>query len=249
MINSLFKFCHISSYTKDNLVENTLLFKDPKTYNDPFEMNYMLVDKANYSAPDIGHDLQTRQKQLNKELSDNYHVYCLCESRPDEQDSLLMWAYYADEHKGLAIEFDYNSLTKTFKYPPEKVEYFDSLPHGFDDTGKSQLVKVSKTKSSHWAHEKEHRFLIPKLISSQMQGRDIGVGRLLYHEPTAIKGIYFGLRVDMDQNQTAKDIYNIASNRSIPVYEMVKSTTHYSLSALLLPKEGSFRTSNGAQVL
>ncbi len=228
MPTSLFKFCQISEYTRDNIRDCTLLFKDPRKYNDPFEMHFTIVDKSHYSSPDIGRDLSLRQAENNNQLADFYHAYCLCESEPDDEKSLLMWAYYADEHRGLAIEYDYNVLTSDFQLPPIKVTYESIVPNLKDANDKNQPVKIASTKSIHWNHENEHRFLIPDCMSNNFPGKNIAEGRLFYHDPSAIKGIYFGLKANTE-SPISLEIRAEAARRKIPVFNMNKNIIHYKL--------------------
>lgn len=73
--------------------------------------------------------------------------------------SLLMWAHYADKHKGLCLEFD---ATKEKLWQARRVVYLDKLPHLTADlmTNPEMLLERSLlTKSTEWSYEEEYRIL------------------------------------------------------------------------------------------
>jgi hypothetical protein len=97
---------------------------------------------------------------INKFLNESVGVLCLSEVR----DSLLMWAHYADNHRGLAIGFDSNhhffarqrNATDEFGFL-RKVDYRRKRPSAvLSDT--SSTVWFG-TKSEQWAYEKEWRIV------------------------------------------------------------------------------------------
>lgn len=81
----------------------------------------------------------------------------------ESYNNLLMWSHYADEHKGIVVEFDYHILNTHFNKviglssSLERVLYnrerHEILPHA--TSPKINLL----TKSDDWIYEKEHRVI------------------------------------------------------------------------------------------
>jgi hypothetical protein len=63
------------------------------------------------------------------------------------RDDILMWAHYADKHKGLCLEFD-GSANCIFFGEAQPVEYMDYTPIPLDGTAERQMSRVILTKST-----------------------------------------------------------------------------------------------------
>ena len=156
---------------------------------------------------------------------DNMGIYSLSKSFDDE----LMWAHYANSHKGFCVEYDLDELLKP-ELPNNRykidVYYSKKMPNidfhimrRFDQSDKVMefLQKKLGNKSRLWEHEKEIRVICDK------QGENS-------YPKNAIKGIYFGanmsklhkgklinemkdFKVNYFQMELAKDTYklNVAS--------------------------------------
>ena len=109
-------------------------------------------------------------------------------------DSILMWSHYADEHKGLVIQFDTSEAPfsqvpeyciLTVMYSEKKVEYFHS--EEFQEVQK-RLFAVAATKARVWDYEREVRIMIP--VSPKI----LRESRYLPLAPHCITNVYFGCR-------------------------------------------------------
>jgi len=116
----------------------------------------------------------------------NQHgIFCLC----GNVTNTLMWSYYADGHRGVAVRFATRPLVtatvlKGIGYMVFPVDYEDSqpVPRFYTDTDEDYLRAVAATKSTDWRHEREVRLLL----------RDRpGVTTVA---ASAIDGVVFGLR-------------------------------------------------------
>lgn len=103
-------------------------------------------------------------------------------------NSPLMWSHYADEHKGICIEYD---ITKSVGKKPMPVDYNGergiSLSNIFEYIFNSSLDALNEiehkyfyTKASQWSYEEEWRLV------SERQG--------LASAPFHLSAIYFGMR-------------------------------------------------------
>ncbi|NIU01942.1 MAG: DUF2971 domain-containing protein, partial [Nitrosopumilaceae archaeon] len=104
-----------------------------------------------------------------------------------KNDNILMWAHYADYHKGFCIEFkrsQANALgaTKPVHYVKEYpfLSYFDDLPGNI-------VKKMILTKAEDWSYEAEWRGL--NTIDTEV-----------YYTDDMITGIIFGFRMPEDHN-------------------------------------------------
>ena len=106
------------------------------------------------------------------------------------QKNLLLWAHYADSHKGFCLEFD-------AKVSPidqaEKVNYEDSYPEVVYPRRKDKDgISFALTKSTDWKYEEEYRLLhFP--LKTNPHGENNESVQL---SENAIKAIYFGANID-----------------------------------------------------
>jgi hypothetical protein len=125
-------------------------------------------------------------------------IGALCMSRNGRHP--LMWAHYADEHRGVVIEFDstapcFNrkrSVTDelgTFRM----VSYSETRPVLDDKSGDDWFVRLALTKASEWTYEEEVRFLLELSKADQVVEKEIKI-HLLAIPPSAVCSITFGCR-------------------------------------------------------
>jgi hypothetical protein len=132
-----------------SLWEKRLKIGEYKDLNDPFEL-----------LPHKQRDAQSRalMKQVVSVLSKGHGVLCFSES----WRSNLMWAHYADKHKGVCLGFDVPEgevLTK-IRYVSRRIDStFDrSQPLGGIDA--DHLAMCLNVKASGWKYEREHRLRV-----------------------------------------------------------------------------------------
>lgn len=128
--------------------------------NDPFELSPDQDTLDNILESEHREDFyQQIAEYASDESFDDTGVISFTES----YNNLLMWSHYADEHKGIVVEFDYHILNDHFnknlglKKPIERVLYnrerHETLPRS--TSPKRNLL----TKSDDWIYEKEHRII------------------------------------------------------------------------------------------
>lgn len=153
-------------------------------------------------------------------------------SLSEKNKDLLMWAHYADEHKGMVIALDKNhaffkqNITKKdIESTLQKVQYEFVRPEVYlmeiDDR-----EKMLFTKSKHWKYEKEWRAIrILKKRDKEIMGT-----YLFKFEPTLLRGIYFGMRMP---TETKRKIVQIVkgkySREHLKVYEARMNKAKYQL--------------------
>ncbi len=87
-------------------------------------------------------------EKFGKEIS----VFSLCA----DPLVILMWSHYADEHKGVCLEYETEDMTDT----PYPVSYSGALPSvpAFGATP-DDMRAITLTKADHWSYEREWRCL------------------------------------------------------------------------------------------
>jgi hypothetical protein len=153
------------------------------------------------------HAIESAQKVLPdlvdaglRAFGEKLGVLCLSES-PLEQ---LMWAHYADSHRGFVLEFDanhpffkgtqsdpndYSGVNKVV-YSPERPQIEEFLNEG------NSLNDFFFCKSSEWEYEKEWRMVRPVSNSSQdllIEGQKV---HLFEYPFEALKAIILGHRIE-----------------------------------------------------
>lgn len=116
-------------------------------------------------------------------------------------DSIPMWGYYADGHRGMCVELrrtPENTLGSTATKP---VHYTDDYPEVsffnlFEHPGFLSET-VMRTKSSAWKHEQEWRVFLTN-------------GNIFYDLPGEITGVLFGLRTPKEHKQ---EVAKLVRNR------------------------------------
>lgn len=143
----------------------TIKLSVPRFLNDPFE---------SYVPKELSKRIPSEEQRLAEidcnEIIDKLGIVSFSET----SRNLLMWAHYADEHRGVCIGFDpevLNSLDKyeeersCLAYYPVKLNYDNQRVDINELPAELSLDMVAKkiltTKSDDWIYEKEHRCIVP----------------------------------------------------------------------------------------
>ncbi|MBR5843053.1 MAG: DUF2971 domain-containing protein [Bacteroidaceae bacterium] len=195
----------------DSLIKGELYAPKMKDLNDPFEGSV---------------DLPLSQEQehwVTPLLQESYSagVYSMSKQKEGEDFPCneLLWAHYANSHKGFCIEYDLDKLdtciTSIIDYRID-VEYQENKPTiSSDDSIEVKIKKAFSTKSLAWAYENEFR-----LIFSLS-----GVKKISFD---AIRAIYFGLNMPLAERNA---IVNGLKDKGIEFYQIERVGKDYKLSA------------------
>jgi hypothetical protein len=117
----LYKYCGL--YTARKILDSGLLLQPPDNFNDPFDcLARVSVWNSGYRFTPEPDDLQYAISLVGqlpaKYQLPNYNIfhdmrssYCFAITCFGERwDDHLMWSHYADNHKGLCLAFDMNSI-------------------------------------------------------------------------------------------------------------------------------------------
>ncbi len=221
----LFRYRRVDDFLIRELRESYLWFSKPDCFNDPFDcaaildpscseeeaIEYMKATKIGKQlGPEVSEKLgkamvqdramaQTIMEQSQKILMSSVGLCCFSLV----PDNPLMWAHYADAHRGVCLVFDFLDLANDPKFAPIEVDYRDQplryryIEHRMDDRD-SFLSHVEfdqkyfGQKLSQWAYEQEVRLL------SQQPGRND-------YDQAALRGVIFGIRTSKADVDMVKD--------------------------------------------
>lgn len=143
------------------------------------------------------------------------------------RESLLMWAHYADNNKGLCVEYDVrddNSI-RAFLQP---VYYSDARisVRNFEEMHSYSLVAATICKSSDWQYEQEWR--LTYFTESQIRDKN---NRLPMPVP---KAIYLGPNFNDNESGLKERLLSITRTKNISLYEMRLHSVDYKLTVFPL---------------
>lgn len=203
--------------------------------NDPFEF-YKLIHI--YLRPDL--KFSTIEKLSNEFDAQIKKYSLLCFSQDDEVNNKFgwklptMWAHYADQHKGVCLEFDFEeTILKEFG-EPDKIEYtqvlptvipFDECPSGDEDEWVKAIIEkyIGDLKSisffkklSDWSIENEYR-----IIKKRENSKD-------YYLPIhdSLKAVYLGSKASQGGAYSIKAniLHGLLEGKNILLYVLDDAT-------------------------
>lgn len=155
--------------------------------------------------------LQGTVNALVKQKLNEGGVSCLAEAN----DDILMWAHYADGHRGFCLEFDTSfepfSKLHQVKYQPQ-IPTFNPV-RVFQDA--EEFMKIFTTKFTAWKYEKEWRLLHKKGDTGYRYGVE------------ALTGIYLGSAME----EAHKDVVlHLLHGSPTKFYKVNRSPTTFAIS-------------------
>ncbi|WP_158161008.1 DUF2971 domain-containing protein [Grimontia hollisae] len=195
-----------NQFTISMLREKTAWIARPDTFNDPFDCNYRPIPARMKEGDELfiddlpPHEVEAKIiNDLPKGCSDremeqaifriaefrNDHIqhminsYCVL-SLSEECDHTLLWSHYADQHRGICIQYarsENSNLSGELSRPVRYRRHYYSVDHkdyqvflrdhvyspsGKDwRNGNNLLTNAIFTKSEQWFYEKEWRIAMP----------------------------------------------------------------------------------------
>jgi hypothetical protein len=155
-------------------------------------------------------------------------IFCLS----SEPDNLLLWAYYSNSHKGFCIGFDFDKLKRSIDlFNPklfhsdqgnlqfEPVTYSPTYPRVNPETldELKKYIQPLKTKSHHWAHEKEYR-----IIFARGPRKTLNIGEELYSR------VILGVNSNLELKNEITAILKLKKTK-IPLFKAELSKMEYGI--------------------
>lgn len=132
-----YKYCDLSIYELENLIQNQIHFSPVRSFNDPADTRFDIRPKIVREMPGISEALSS----LHIEENDCDHalirigvevekcIYVSSFIRTNDPDDPLMWGYYANKSKGLRVAYDFhwlrpdNKKENSFEAKEQLVDY------------------------------------------------------------------------------------------------------------------------------
>lgn len=148
---SFFKFFGTQDYNISCLTDSYVYLSAPNSFNDPFDCSLQLI---NLDYPN--------QKNFNKKAVDRFkdklkEIGVCCFSRTN--DSILMWAHYANSHRGFCCEFTSDDHNLDSLHPLDICYSQGFTKLDFHSNAADAIANMIYTKSECWSYEQELRIL------------------------------------------------------------------------------------------
>lgn len=198
------------------LSKNILYAAKLNKMNDPFEGSVELPKSD-------------RHEHWVTPLIQELHTIGICSlSKPKENETFpcneLLWAHYANSHRGFCIEYDLdvlmNGQSTNFDIRNQiNVTYENERPEVFETDNVFDVQrKVFGTKSLAWAYENEVRLVF------LTEGEKI-------IPPKAVTAIYLGLNISIEDR---REIIKLTTKHNIDYYQIERVENTYALKATKL---------------
>ena len=138
-----------TNYFLQHIKEQTLWLASPSTFNDPFDcvvnidynnevyqiakeiVPYMMGEELakEFLDSDVAKSgLEKISVNFEKKLQEDCNelerrIYATCFSEPNNLYSLRMWGHYANNHHGVCVEYNFNTVTDQDVTKPDFSEY------------------------------------------------------------------------------------------------------------------------------
>jgi hypothetical protein len=167
---------------------------------------------------------ETYQRLFVEAITENFWVYSVCATR----EPILMWAHYADGHKGIALHFDPGVPPFNRVLPVHYSEQYPEYPFpGSGPVASSEAARAMLyTKSTRWTYEEEYRVvrIVEAGTAEERISRQMGLvwdGQFTTLPETALVGVTLGAA--MSGKVASELTAEIADRR--PSLEMWQATT------------------------
>lgn len=237
----LYRYMRFDDYWEKNIFEGQVYLAEATNLNDPFDclvyldhktyIEYMF-EKVCKIFPQMNRkDLREIVKssvndEIDKQLFNmkmKFRIACFTENN----FSPLMWAHYADSHKGFCMEYDLARIPAGYRCGILPVIYSDkryNITNAVITRNTNLLMNPYYYKSSHWEYEKEWRMVITEDIVTD--------GEYYADFHSGISGIYLGLKSFDCHREKINEIIEKYSVNGIPVHKIVLDPSSYYLKAI-----------------
>lgn len=219
------------NYALESIRNNTLWASIPDEFNDLFECDYYLdeldvLEEIKQHHSDVNDTCEIRQytkkvieysNRAYERIKRSFGITCFSQ----KDVSLLMWGHYANNHRGICIEYFWDAM------PIQNmglVDYNREIMRikNFEDD--IELDKFSREilfrKSQEWAYEDEVRVIAPD-VQLGKKGRE-------WHAPTP-KSIRLGVKAD---ESLKAEIKGLCKEKGIELYQMKKVPGQYAIEKI-----------------
>jgi len=153
------------------------------------------------------HLIPKMQEIMDRKLEEMIGILCLSESA----ENLLMWAHYADSHRGFVIEFDEHSPFFDCRLNPEdEFRHLRKVSYSFTRPSLilSDVVDFTPfmTKGIDWRYEAEWRMIMPLDTASSVIGEGPHAVHLFEFPAKAIATVVLGYRMAEEKKENFRKL-------------------------------------------
>lgn len=147
------------------------------------------------------------QDVMARKFEELIGILCLTESA----DNLLMWAHYADSHRGFVIEFDeYCPFFDRRVSPDDELRHLRKVSYNAKRPSLT-LAEVEDfssfmTKGTDWQYEAEWRMIMPLEAASKIVKNGQQVVHLYEFPADAITSVILGCRMDAQKKEKIQQV-------------------------------------------
>ncbi len=245
---SLYKYYGDSLKRLDTVKDNKMWYSAPCNFNDVFDCEITVDEKAimNDALKMIPGNIpvrpgsrawksvhETMKRELRsfrstfEKLRYTMGVACLSES----DTSLLMWAHYADNHRGMCVEYDLMEINNQLNFTPVPVVYSDDRvcfntlnPDTAKNDSLSFFIRSITSKSRDWSYEREWRIIREDTACGERWNKDKN-GALL--DMICPSSIILGCAVTAEFENAVR---KYCEDYKINLYKMEKDREQYQLN-------------------
>lgn len=245
---SLYKYYSDQPERLETIKNNKMWYSAPCNFNDPFDSDLATNENALFqSALQMIPDKREIRpgslmwKQLKAQLHGQFRslqgdftdlrtrmgIACLSE----EDDSLLMWAHYANNHRGLCVEYELMGINRELGFTPVPVIYsenracFRSLDQEtLERDVQAVFIESITSKSPEWCYEKEWRIIRDNASCGDQWDTDKKGALLPMIRPTSVA---LGCEASAEFKKSVREYCE--ANR-ITLYQMEKDKMQYHLN-------------------
>lgn len=179
----LYKYYGDKPQKLETVMQNKMWYSSPCNFNDVFDCDISIDEKEIFNSiirmvysnmeirvgspmwkqlrQAVGPQIKSFQAELEKQRTTT-GISCLSE----EFDSLLMWAHYANNHRGMCVEYELLEINKQLGFSPVPIIYSDNRVsvHTLDSNTLEKdiqriFIESLTSKSPEWSYEKEWRII------------------------------------------------------------------------------------------
>lgn len=198
-----------------------------ESLNDPFEIAAFYIDYGKGYPTEFCDKLAGMLEECKKDVR-------IASLSSNDYSSMLMWAYYANSHKGFCVEFavgEQHQIWQVF-YTKKRYGLINAfVRYMFNEMGVSekkdfeQMVSIlSKAKGEEWKNEKEYRVILPSESVRQVSES----GGVVSFQSVGLypKRIFLGLNCS---EKHRKRLEKIGISLQCPVIPLELSETDYKM--------------------
>lgn len=231
-----FKFTKTDEHFYNSLENGTIHFSKRNALNDPFDCN-INIEQSIANAIELlsGESKKSlssliSNKSLFNNLQNDIDAFGICSFSLELRET-LMWAHYADDHKGVCLLYEFPKdylldernkiigVSKVNYMPDPLTRWFETIaplaPLKFDSFISELAKQLVTAKAPAWMYEKEARII----------RKDSG---LLNVPKEFVKQICFGLQTDKDDIERITNIIRKYPNK-VTMCKMTRSNSDFGL--------------------